>query len=54
MRGFGEDQGMESLRAAVPMREALLVAAHGSARLFGLRTCDGRLRYAYDQSPEQS
>jgi hypothetical protein len=36
------------------MREALLVAAHGPARLFGLRQCDGRLRYAYDQSPEQA
>jgi len=36
------------------MREALLVAAHGPARLFGLRLCDGRLRYAYDQSPEQA
>ena len=53
-RGFGEDQGLESLRAAVAMRKALLVAAHGPARLFGLRLCDGRLRYADHQSPEQA
>ena len=36
------------------MRKALLIAPHGPARLFGLRVRDGRLRYAHDQSAEQT
>ncbi len=36
------------------MRKALLVAPHGPARLFGLRLRDGCLRYAHDQSAEQT
>ena len=36
------------------MRKALLVAPHGPARLFGLRVRDGGLRYAHDQSAEQT